>query len=191
MQLILASQSPRRKELMGLFRIPFSVQVADIDETMDQTLSPYDEVARVSRLKAEATPHENADVVIAADTIVVCNGNILGKPKDEDDAFRMLKMLSGKGHQVMTGLTVLCGDAASVCTEVTDVHFRELTDTEILNYIRTGEPMDKAGAYGIQGGAALFVEKIVGDYYNVMGLPVCRLGQMLKSLTPEGMEENL
>ncbi|MBQ8748776.1 MAG: septum formation inhibitor Maf [Oscillospiraceae bacterium] len=191
MQLILASQSPRRKELMGLFRIPFSVRVADIDETMDETLSPYDEVARVSRLKAEATPHESADVVVAADTIVVCNGAILGKPKDEQDAFRMLKMLSGKDHQVMTGLTVLRGDAAAVCTEVTDIHFRELTDREILAYIRTGEPMDKAGAYGIQGGAALFVEKMCGDYYNVMGLPVCLLGQVLKSLAPELMEENL
>lgn len=191
MQLILASQSPRRKELMGLFRTPFSVRVADIDETMDEALSPYDEVARVSRLKAEATPHERADVVVAADTIVVCNGNVLGKPKDEQDAFRMLKMLSGKDHQVMTGLTVLRGDSAVVCTEVTDIHFRELTDREILAYIRTGEPMDKAGAYGIQGGAALFAEKMCGDYYNVMGLPVCRLGQILKSLAPELMEENL
>ncbi|MBQ3530170.1 MAG: septum formation inhibitor Maf [Oscillospiraceae bacterium] len=191
MQLILASQSPRRKELMGLFRIPFSVRVADIDETMDEALSPYDEVARVSRLKAEATPHERADVVVAADTIVVCNGAVLGKPKDEQDAYRMLKMLSGKDHQVMTGLTVLRGDSAVVCTEVTDIHFRELTDREILAYIRTGEPMDKAGAYGIQGGAALFAEKMCGDYYNVMGLPVCRLGQILKSLAPELMEENL
>lgn len=191
MQLILASQSPRRKALMELFRMPFSVQVADIDETMDESLPPYDEVARVSRLKAEATPHESEDVVVAADTIVVCSGSILGKPKDEQDAFRMLKMLSGKDHQVMTGLTVLRGDTAAVCTEVTDVHFRELTDNEILAYIRTGEPMDKAGAYGIQGGAALFVEKIAGDYYNVMGLPVCRLAQMLKALVPERMEENL
>jgi septum formation protein len=191
MQLILASQSPRRKELMELFRIPFSVRVADIDETMDSALSAFDEVARVSRLKAEATPHEDADVVVAADTIVVCDGMVLGKPKSERDAYDMLKMLSGKDHQVMTGLTVLRGDDAVICTEVTDVHFRELTDEEIFSYIRTGEPMDKAGAYGIQGGAALFVEKITGDYYNVMGLPVCRLGQILKSLVPELMEEYL
>ena len=191
MQLILASQSPRRKELLGLFRIPFSVRVAHIDEAMDSALSPCDEVSRVSRLKAEATPHEDTDVVVAADTIVVCDGMILGKPKDELDAFRMLKMLSGKDHQVMTGLTVLRGDEAVVCTEVTDVHFRELTDSEIFAYIRTGEPMDKAGAYGIQGGAALFVEKLSGDYYNVMGLPVCRLAQILKSLAPELMEEYL
>jgi len=191
MQLILASQSPRRKELMGLFRIPFSVQAADIDETMDPALPPYDEVARVSRLKAEATPHKDDDVVIAADTIVVCNGSVLGKPKDEADAFRMLKLLSNKDHQVMTGLAVLRGSHTTVCTEVTDVHFRALTDREILAYIRTGEPMDKAGSYGIQGGAALFVERLAGDYYNVMGLPVCRLAQILKSLAPELMEERI
>lgn len=190
MQLILASQSPRRKELLGLFRIPFTVRVADIDETMQQTLPPFDEVARVSRLKAEAVPHAADDVVIAADTIVVCGGQILGKPTDEADAFRMLRLLSGKDHQVMTGLTVLKGDTAAVCTEVTDIHFRPLSDREILDYIRTGEPMDKAGSYGIQGGAALFAEKIVGDYYNVVGLPVCRLGQILRSVAPELMEEN-
>ena len=191
MQLILASQSPRRKELMGLFHIPFTVQVTDIDETMDQTKSPADEVARVSRLKAEAIPRNPEDVVVAADTIVVCAGKTLGKPADEKDAFRMLKLLSGKDHQVMTGLTVLRGDTAIVHTEITDIHFRELTDAEILAYIRTGEPMDKAGSYGIQGGAALFAEKIVGDYYNVMGLPVCRLGQILRSAAPELMEEHL
>ena len=189
MQLILASQSPRRKELLGLFRIPFAVQVADIDETMDPARPPYEEVARVSRLKAEATPRTDSDVVIAADTIVVCDGKVLGKPTDEGDAFRMLRLLSGKDHQVMTGLTVLRGDTATVCTEVTDIHFRELSDKEILAYIRTKEPMDKAGSYGIQGGAALFAEKIVGDYFNVVGLPVCRLGQILNEIAPELMEE--
>ncbi len=191
MQLILASQSPRRKELLGLFHIPFTVRVADIDETIDQARSPYEEVARVSRLKAEATPRVADDVVVAADTIVVCDHKVLGKPVDQEDAFRMLKLLSGKDHQVMTGLTVLRGDTAVVCTEVTDIHFRELTDGEILAYIRTGEPMDKAGSYGIQGGAALFAEKLVGDYYNVMGLPVCRLGQILKTVAPELMEERI
>lgn len=190
MQLILASQSPRRKELLGLFRIPFTVRVADIDEAMDPGKAPFDEVARVSRLKAQAVPREPEDIVIAADTIVVCGGCVLGKPKDEADAFRMLRMLSGKDHQVMTGLTVLKGDDAFTCTEVTDIHFRELTDREILAYIRTGEPMDKAGAYGIQGGAALFAERLVGDYYNVMGLPVCRLGQILKIVCGEQMEES-
>ena len=189
MQLILASQSPRRKELLGLFHIPFTVKVADIDETMDSTKAPFDEVARVSRLKALAISRDEGDVVIAADTIVVCGGKVLGKPTDEADAFRMLRLLSGKDHQVMTGLTVLKGDTATVCTEVTDIHFRELSDKEILAYIATKEPMDKAGSYGIQGGAALFADKMVGDYYNVMGLPVCRLWQMLQAIAPELLEE--
>ena len=191
MQLILASQSPRRKELLGLFHIPFAVRVADIDEAMDLRLPASQEVARVSHLKAQAVEREADDVVVAADTIVVCQGEILGKPTDEADAYRMLRLLSGKDHQVMTGMTVLRGGQALTCTEVTDIHFRDLTDKEILAYIRTGEPMDKAGSYGIQGGAALFAEKLVGDYYNVMGLPVCRLGQLLKTIAPELMEENL
>ena len=191
MQLILASQSPRRKELMGLFHIPFTVRVADIDESMDPEKPASQEVARVSHAKAAAVAHGPDDVVVAADTIVVLGGEVLGKPKDEADAFRMLRLLSGRDHQVMTGLTVLRGETALVCTEITDIHFRELTDREILAYIATKEPMDKAGSYGIQGGAALFAEKLVGDYYNVMGLPVCRLGQILKSMAPEIMEESL
>ncbi len=191
MQLILASQSPRRKELMGLFRIPFSIRVADIDETMDPALPPQEEVARVSRLKALATPRGEDDVVVAADTIVVCGGEILGKPADEADAFRMLRLLSGRDHQVMTGMTVLRGIREFIHTEITDIHFRHLSDREINAYIRTGEPMDKAGSYGIQGGAALFAEKMAGDYYNVMGLPVCRLWQILQQAAPELMEESL
>jgi septum formation protein len=189
MELILASQSPRRKELLGLFHIPFAVRVADIDETMDETKPPFDEVARVSRLKAEAIVRQEDDVVIAADTIVVCEGKVLGKPRTEEDAKAMLALLSGRDHQVMTGMTVLRGETALTCTEVTDIHFRELSDAEIRAYIATGEPMDKAGAYGIQGGAALFAEKMVGDYYNVMGLPVCRLGMLLRNLAPELMED--
>ena len=185
MELILASQSPRRKELMGLFRIPFVVRVTDIDESMDKGRPPYEEVARISRLKAGAAEREFDDVVIAADTIVVCSNQVLGKPKDEADAARMLRLLSGRDHQVMTGLTVLRGDRALSCTEVTDIHFRELSEQEIEAYIRTGEPMDKAGSYGIQGGAALFAERICGDYFNVVGLPVCRLGQLLRELAPE------
>ena len=189
MSLILASQSPRRRELMGLFHVPFTVRAADIDETMDATRSPYDEVARVSRLKAEATPRENDDVVIAADTIVVCNGKVLGKPKDEAEAIAMLRLLSGRDHQVMTGMTVLRGADAVTHTEVTDIHFRQLSEKEIADYVRTGEPMDKAGAYAIQGGAALFCEKMDGDYYNVVGLPVCRLGQILRRMAVIGLEE--
>jgi septum formation protein len=163
--------------------------VADIDETMDDGVPARDAVAKVSRRKAEAIPHQPEDIVIAADTIVVCAGQILGKPTDEADACRILKLLSGKDHQVMTGLTVLRGDQCTVCTEITHVHFRQLTENEILRYIATKESMDKAGAYGIQGGGALFVDKIEGDYYNVVGLPVCRLGQILRELAPEIMEE--
>ena len=182
---------------MGLFRVPFTVRVADIDEAMDPQKPPYEEVARVSRLKAEAVPRNEEDVVIAADTIVVCGGQVLGKPRDEEDALRMLTLLSGRDHQVMTGLTVLRGSRAAVCTEVTDIHFRPLTQKEILTYIRTGEPMDKtgvpigylgnwrdkAGGYGIQETfGALAISRIEGDYYNVVGLPVSRLYQILKDL---------
>ena len=189
MQLILASASPRRKELMGLYRQPFVIRVADIDETMAPEKSPFDEVGRVSRLKALAVRREPDDVVVAADTIVVCEGKVLGKPRDEADAFAMLRLLSGRDHQVMTGCTVVRGDRCETFTEVTDLHFRELSDGEILGYIASGEPMDKAGSYGIQGGAALFCTRMVGDYYNVMGLPVCRLHACLKNLIPEWMEE--
>jgi len=190
MGLILASQSPRRKELLGLFHIPFSVCVADVDEVMDPRLPPEQEVARVSFLKADAISRDTDDVVIAADTIVVCSGQVPGKPRDTEDAFRMLRLLSGRDHQVMTGMTVLRGNRCITTTEITDIHFRELSDSEILRYIRSGEPMDKAGSYGIQGGAALFAEKLSGDYYNVMGLPVCRLGQILKQIAPELLEDN-
>ena len=191
MQLILASQSPRRKELLGLFGIPFTIRVADIDETMDPSLPAREEVARVSRLKALATPRCDSDVVVAADTIVVCRGRVLGKPHSGAEAKQMLQLLSGRDHQVMTGVTVLAGERAVTFTEITDLHFRPLSDREIDRYIATGEPMDKAGAYGIQGGAALFCEKMAGDYYNVMGLPVCRLGQVLKELAPQLMGDTL
>ena len=189
MQLILASASPRRKELLSLFHIPFTIRVADIDETMDSSKAPFDEVARVSRLKAEAVPHEAEDIVIAADTIVVCGGRVLGKPHSEAEAEAMLTMLSGRDHQVMTGCTVLAPNGSRTFTEVTDLHFRPLSPGEIHRYVASGEPMDKAGAYGIQGGAALFCERMAGDYYNVMGLPVCALYECLKELSPTLMEE--
>ncbi len=182
MEMILASQSPRRKELLGLFRMPFTVKVADIDETMDPARPAYDEVARLSYEKAMAVERESGDIVIAADTIVVCDGAVLGKPRDQAQAVSMLSLLSGREHQVMTGMTVLRGERAITSTTVTDIHFRHLSQKEIEDYVATGEPMDKAGAYGIQGGAALFARHLVGDYYNVMGLPVCRLSQDLKEI---------
>ena len=191
MQLILASASPRRQELLKLFGLPFTVRVADIDETMDPGLPPFDEVGRVSRAKALAIPRETDDIVIAADTIVVCEGKTLGKPRDAEDAKAMLRLLSGRDHQVMTGCTLLRGENWETFTEVTDIHFRDLSENEIARYVASGEPMDKAGSYGIQGGAALFCTHMVGDYYNVMGLPVCRLGMVLWQMAPDLMEEIL
>lgn len=189
--LILASRSPRRKELLALLGQPFDLRVADIDETMDASCGAAAEVARVSRCKALAVTRDDRDIVIAADTIVVCEGQILGKPHDEAEAARMLRLLSGRDHQVMTGVTVLAQDKAATFTQTTDLHFRPLSEREIARYIATGEPMDKAGAYGIQGGAALFCEKMVGDYYNVMGLPVCRLWQTLTELVPNWRGESV
>lgn len=183
MEIILASQSPRRQELIKLLGRPFRVQVADIDETMDPQKPVYDEVARVSLRKARAV-RTAGTVVVAADTVVVCDGKVLGKPVDREDAFRMLSMLSGRTHQVMTGLSVVTDTQEISVTEVTDVTFRKLTDREIWTYIETDEPMDKAGSYGIQSGGALFVEKICGDYFNVVGLPVCRLGQIIGVVAP-------
>ena len=188
MQVILASASPRRKELLSLLGHPFVVKAADIDETMDPGLPAAREVARVSALKAGAVQRSPEDLVIAADTIVVCDNRILGKPKDKAPAVSMLKLLSGRDHQVMTGCTVLLGNQVRTFTEITDLHFRDLTDREIIKYVQSGEPMDKAGAYGIQGGAALFCEKLSGDYYNVVGLPVCRLFETIAELVPQWME---
>ena len=191
MNLILASASPRRKELLEKFGVPFVIRAADIDETMDPHKAPYDEVGRVSRLKALATEKEFDDLLIAADTIVVCEGKVLGKPRNPEQAKAMLRLLSGRDHQVMTGCTVLTDDRCETFTEVTDLHFRQLGENEIEKYVASGEPMDKAGAYGIQGGAALFCQRMTGDYYNVMGLPVCRLWETLKAMVPEVMEESL
>ena len=136
------------------------------------------------------TEKEFDDILIAADTIVVCEGRVLGKPRDEADAKAMLRLLSGRDHQVMTGCTIRRGDRCETFTEVTDLHFRELSEGEIDAYVASGEPMDKAGSYGIQGGAALFCTHMVGDYYNVMGLPVCRLYLTLKAIAPEIMEDS-
>lgn len=196
MNLILASASPRRKELLGLFGVPFVIRAADIDEAMDAGKPAFDEVARVSRLKALAVERDEADIVVAADTIVVCEGRVLGKPHSTEEAKAMLHLLSGRAHQVMTGCTVLRGSECETFTEVTDLTFRALSDEEIDAYVATGEPMDKAGSpiwylgnwrdkaggYGIQEPfGAMAISEIHGDYYNVVGLPVCRLGQVLKN----------
>ena len=191
MNLILASQSPRRRELLGLTGLDFIIRAADIDETMDETKPPEEEVARVSRLKALAVAREPDDVVIAADTIVVCEGKVLGKPRDEADAFRMLSLLSGRNHQVMTGMTVLQGDEIVTHTEVTRLRFRTLLPGEIRAYIASGEPMDKAGAYAIQGMAGVFIDRIEGSFSNVIGLPLGLLTQFLTEAGVEFFQKNL
>lgn len=186
MHLILASQSPRRQELLGKLHIPFTVRVADIDETLDRTLPLEDAVSQLSRRKAQAVFQEGT-LVIAADTIVVADDRVLGKPRDRAEAIEMLHLLSGRTHRVMTGVTVLTDEKQVSHTEVTEVTFRPLTAGEILAYVETGSPMDKAGGYGIQDDAAAFVSGICGDYYNVMGLPVCRLHQILTEFTEDNV----
>ena len=183
MEIILASQSPRRKELLERMGIrSFTVMDSGVDEHEEELLPPDELVCRLSERKAEAVAQRApaGAVVIAADTVVSLDGAILGKPADKLEAFRMLSTLSGVRHQVYTGVTVMRDGEKQIEHETTDVTFRELSEEEIERYLATGEPMDKAGAYGIQGYGALLVERIEGDYYNVMGLPVCRLGQMLR-----------
>ena len=184
MNLVLASQSPRRRELMGLLNIPFSVRVAEADETLQPGLSPKEQAKRLSRLKAEAVA-QAGEIVVGADTIVVAGRHILGKPKNPRHAEKMLKALSGKTHKVITGVTVVYAGGSISFAQETLVTFRRLTEKEIRDYIAAGEPMDKAGSYGIQGGGAKFVEGICGDYFNVVGLPVCALGQILDELMEE------
>lgn len=183
MNIILASGSPRRRELLERMGIEnFDIITSDVDESVDETLPPAEQVEILSRRKADAVAAEVSpnDLVIAADTVVAMDGIVLGKPADEMDAFRMLSALSGVRHHVFTGVTVRMGDRVLTRHEVTSVDFRALEAEEVEEYIATGECMDKAGAYGIQGYGCLLVEGIVGDYYNVMGLPVALLAQMLK-----------
>ncbi|MCI5927211.1 MAG: Maf family protein [Pseudoflavonifractor capillosus] len=182
MKIILASQSPRRKELLERMGIQdFETISPNVDESAFHGLPPEELVRRLSAEKAAAVAGKVGEdaIVIAADTVVALEGAVLGKPADELDAFKMLSALSGVRHQVYTGVTVCRGGEKQTAHEVTDVTFRELSEREIEDYISTGEPMDKAGAYGIQGYGALLIQGISGDYYNVMGLPVCRLSGML------------
>ncbi len=180
---VLASASPRRKELIKLIFDDFQVLPAECDETLPIGINPKEAVAYLSRIKNEATKKlltEDA-LVISADTVVSINDEILGKPANKDDARRMITLLSGKTHEVYTGVTINDGEKEITFSERTDVTFYNLTAEEIENYISTSEPYDKAGGYGIQGKASLLVEKINGDYYNVVGLPIGRLNKELKS----------
>lgn len=188
MDIILASASPRRRTLLELFPVQnLRVIPAQGEEAACDGLSPAETVAALSRAKAEevaARCRANGidGVIIAADTVVATEACILGKPRDAQHAAQMLRQLSGRTHQVFTGVTVIAGDRTLAAVEKTAVTFRELTERELAAYIATGEPMDKAGAYGIQGMASLFVEKLEGDFFNVMGLPLCRLSQMLSEV---------
>ena len=186
MRIILASGSPRRRELMEMLKVQnLEIIPAKGEEKEHPELSPAELVMELSRCKAAevAQNHGGADtVVIGADTIVVLDGAVLGKPVDEADAERMLHALSGRSHRVYTGVCVMSGGEMKQHAERTEVFFRTLSDGEIRRYIATGEPMDKAGAYGAQGFASLFVEKLEGDFFNVMGLPLCALGTMLKEI---------
>lgn len=183
MNLILASASPRRRELLSRFGVPFLIDPADGPEIPPADTDPAGTVMALSEAKARHTALRHPeDLVIGADTVVELEGEILGKPRDEEDAFRMLRALSGREHRVYTGVALVRGETSLTEAEMTRVFFRSMTDREIRAYIATGEPMDKAGAYGYQGVAGLFVERIDGDYFNVVGLPLCRLGHMLETM---------
>ena len=181
MKLILASGSPRRKELLEKLQIPFEVIVSDCDETLSAE-TPAEEAAEqlaVRKAAAIAAMHPEA-VVIGADTTVILDGEILGKPRDEADCKRMLHALSGRMHKVVTGVGIFWDGHSASFSDETSVQFYPLSDAEIDAYAGSEEPYDKAGAYGIQGQGALLVAGIHGDYYNVMGLPVARLARQLR-----------
>ena len=179
LKIVLASGSPRRAEILRNIGVNFEICPTDADETVEPGIPPSQLVCELAFRKARAAsllPENDPDTfIIAADTIVVRNGKILGKPKDEDDAYRMLKMLSGSVHSVYTGFSLSQKGFYFTDHVVTDVEFMQLTDDLIYRYIKTGEPMDKAGAYGIQGKGSALIRSIRGDYFNVMGLPISAL----------------
>jgi septum formation protein len=183
--LILASASPRRAELLKQAGIPFRRVVSGVDEDLQDPADPEVHVRELSRLKAEDVAKGlSSGIVLGADTVVVLDKHILGKPVDEKEAAEMLAMLSGRTHQVYTGLTLIdaARDASVSHIEITEVTFRELSEEEIAAYVATGEPMDKAGAYGIQGKGALLVSGIKGCYFNVVGLPLVGLAELMRRL---------
>ena len=180
MNLILASGSPRRRELMSLITPDYTVITSDVDETKIAADSPAHLAKALATAKARAVAEENPDdVVCGFDTVVECEGEVFGKPKDEADAVRMLRALSGKTHQVHTGVCIAKGDRAEHFVDSCKVTFFPLGEEEIAFYTATPEPYDKAGAYAIQGRAALWLDRIEGDYYTIMGLPVSRTVQTL------------
>lgn len=174
-KIILASASPRRRELLAQAGFEFEVVTSDVDEVVDPSLTPDKLVMSLARQKAQAVAQNRADcAVIGSDTVVVLDGKVLGKPRDEADAVRMLESLSGRKHEVYTGVCIAFAGETHCFFERTSVNFCELDGEQIKAYVATGEPMDKAGAYGIQGKGCVLVEGIEGDYFNVVGFPVSR-----------------
>ena len=183
LKVILASSSPRRRELLNLIGIAHDVRPADVDETLLPGELPVPHAERLARAKAlKLGEREPSSLVIGADTIVVVDGTVLGKPRDEADAHTMLRTLSGRTHTVVTAVAAALGGRMFSSVEEVQVTFRDLTDSEISEYIATGEPMDKAGSYGIQGYGATIVRKVDGDYFAVMGLALVRLVTVMEQL---------
>ena len=186
MQIVLASGSPRRLELLRMIGYEnFRVIPDTNDEEIAPGLSPEMTVCKIALQKAQNVSRfcTEDELIIAADTLVFLEGQPISKPNDPDQAAQMLRMLSGRRHTVFTGIALINGNIRTTCAEKTEVFFRELSDEEIHAYIITGEPMDKAGAYAAQGKGSVFIERIEGDFFNVMGLPLCRLTQMLKNFS--------
>ncbi|WP_078413922.1 Maf family protein [Priestia abyssalis] len=180
-QLVLASGSPRRKQLLEQLHLSFTVHVSSVEEIFDANQSPYDIVMSLALQKAnDVAAHYPDAYVLGSDTVVVYDGNILGKPSDENEAVNMLQMLSGSTHEVVTGVAIVHKGKAISFYEKADVTFWELTKEEIMDYVKSGEPMDKAGSYGIQGLGASLVQKMEGDYYSVVGLPLSKTIRELK-----------
>lgn len=180
-KIVLASASPRRKELISLIADNVEIRPAECDETLPDGIGAKEAVEYLSKIKNDAAKSISAhdELIISADTVVAVSNEILGKPADKEDARRMIKLLSGRTHQVYTGVTISYKENAVTFSEKTDVSFFDLTDDEIESYVSSSEPYDKAGAYGIQGKASLLVSGINGDYFNVVGLPVARLNREL------------
>ncbi len=190
MNIILASGSPRRHEILRDAGIPHTIRPASADETLPAGIAPHDAVAMLARRKAEAAVVENSPIkgetlIVAADTLVACGDEIYGKPRDRADAYRMISSMTGGTHSVFTGVCVTDGKTFLTEIEESRVFMREAEDSEIYSYIDRFEPYDKAGAYGIQEAAGLFVSRIEGDYSNIVGLPLCRTGLMLKAFGAE------
>lgn len=187
--LVLASQSPRRRELLGCAGIPFVVRPASVDESRIGEEDPGEHVCRLAREKAQSVACAPDEIVLGADTVVVIDGEVLGKPSDREHAARMLRQLSGRSHEVVTGICLRASNRLIVDKESTRVRFVKLPEAEIAAYVASGEPMDKAGAYAIQGQASRFVDRIEGCYFNVVGLPVAMVWRHLQELAAFPAEE--